>query len=139
MRTICFGGDNGGLLYAPYKQVVAIKSLNTYTNNNPQDPHGFKELVKIKYKATKAIVGKFPNGTAALTHLLSKAEPPLDWDGYCALPEENRLVWELRADALNQAMIYLMNSKKKNAKKDLRLAYSQGNYTAYPPDIDAAA
>jgi len=36
-------------------------------------------------------------------------------------------------------MIYLMNSKNKTAKKDLRLAYSQGNYTAYPPNIKAAA
>ena len=139
MRSICFGGDDGGLSYAPYKQAVAIKSLNTYTNNDPQDPHGFKEQVMIKYKATKAIVRKFPNGTTALTHLLSKAEPLLDWDGYCALPEENRLVWEKRADALNQAMIYVMNSKNKTAKKDLRLAYSQGNNTAYPTNIEAAA
>ena len=36
-------------------------------------------------------------------------------------------------------MTYLMNSKNKNAKKDLRLAYSQGNNTAYPPDIEVAA
>ena len=75
-------------MYGPYKQVVAIKSLNTYTNNDVNDPHGFKEQVKIRYKATKAIVGRFPNGTATLTHLLSKAEPALDWDGYCALPIE---------------------------------------------------
>ena len=32
-----------------------------------------------------------------------------------------------------------MNSKNETAKKDLRLAYSQGNYTAYPPDIKAVA
>ena len=32
MRTICFSGNDGGLSYAPYKQVVAIKLLNTYTN-----------------------------------------------------------------------------------------------------------
>ena len=32
-----------------------------------------------------------------------------------------------------------MNSKNETAKKDLRLAYSQGNHTAYPPDIEAAA
>ena len=32
-----------------------------------------------------------------------------------------------------------MNSKNEIAKKDLRLAYSQGNYTAYPADIEAAA
>ena len=29
---ICFGGNNGGLTFPPYKQVVVIKSLNTYTN-----------------------------------------------------------------------------------------------------------
>ena len=139
LRAICFGSDNGGLSYAPYKQVVAIKSLNTFTNNDPQDPHGFKEQVKFKFKATKAIVGRFPNGTTALTHLLSKAEPPLTLDQYCAMPEEDRLVWEHRADALNQAMIYMMNSKNETAKKDLRLAYSQGNHTAYLADIEVAA
>ena len=32
-----------------------------------------------------------------------------------------------------------MNSKNKNTKKDLRLAYSQGNYTAHQPNIEAAA
>ena len=123
-----------------YKQVVAIKSLNTYTNNKPQDPHGYKEQVKIKYKFTKAIVGKFPNETAALMELLSSALPaPLDWTGYCALLEGNQLMWELKADAVNQAMIYLMNSKNKNTKKDLRLVYSQGNNTVYPPDIESMA
>ena len=72
--------------------------------------------------------------------LLSNALPaPLDWAGYCALPEANQLVWELRADALNQSMLYLMNLKNENAKKDLCLAYSQGNNTAYPPDIESMA
>ena len=78
LRSICFGGNDGGLSYAPYKQVVPINSLNTYTNNDPNDPHGFKEQVKIKFETTKAIVGRFPNGTAALMHLLSNAETPLD-------------------------------------------------------------
>ena len=119
--------------------VTIIKSLNTYTNNDPNDPHGFKEQVKIKFEATKAIVGKFLNGIAALTHLLSKAETPLYWDAYCALSEEGRLVWEQTADKLNQSMINLMNLKNKIAKKDLRLAYFQGNYTAYPANIKAAA
>ena len=71
--------------------------------------------------------------------ILSKAKVPLDWAGYCALLEEDQLVWELRANALNEAMIYLMNSKNENAKKDLRLAYSKGNNTAYPTDIESAA
>ena len=61
MRTVCFGGNASGLSYGPYTQVVAIKTLNTYTNNEPQDSHGYKEQVKIKYEATKTIVGKFPN------------------------------------------------------------------------------
>ena len=113
--------------------------MKTYTNNEPQDPHGYKEQVKIKYEATKAIVGKFPNGTAALMEILNKAEVPLDWAGYCTLSEEDQLVWELRANALNQSMLYLMNSKNKNTKKDLRLAYSQGNNTAYPSDIKSMA
>ena len=43
MRTICFGGDDRGLSYGSYKQVIAIKSLITYINNKPQDPHSFKE------------------------------------------------------------------------------------------------
>ena len=42
MRTVCFGGDGGGLSYGAYKQIVTIKSSNTYTNNEPQDPHGYK-------------------------------------------------------------------------------------------------
>ena len=98
------------------------------------------EQVKIKYEATKAIVGKFPNnGIATLMALLSKALVPLDWPGYCALPEADQLVWELRADVLNQAMLYLMNLKNKNTKKDLRLAYSQGDNTTYPTNIKSMA
>ena len=48
-------------------------------------------------------------------------------------------MWELRANALNQSILYLMNSKSKNVKKDLCLVYSQGNNTAYPPNIEAMA
>ena len=48
-------------------------------------------------------------------------------------------MWEQRADALNQSIPYLMNWKNENAKKDLRLAYSQGNNIAYPSDIKSMA
>ena len=73
-------------------------------------------------------------------HLLSNTEPnALDWDGYCALPAEGRLVWETRANALNQAMIYIMNSKNEIARKDLRLAYYQGYRTTYPTNIESLA
>ena len=49
--------------------------MNNYTNNEPYDPHRFKEQVEIKYKPTKAVAGKFPNGTAALMELLSGTQP----------------------------------------------------------------
>ena len=39
MCSVSFGSDDISLSYGPYKQIVAIKSLNTYTNNEPQDPH----------------------------------------------------------------------------------------------------
>ena len=140
LRAICFGGNNGGILYPPYKQVVATKSWNTYTDNEVHNPNIFTEQVKIKYEAAKEIVGRFPNGTATLMLLLSNAKPnALDWDRYCALPSEGQVVWETRAGALNQAIIFIMNSKNKIAKKDLWLAYSQGNYTTYPTDIESAA
>ena len=129
-RTTILGGDNSGLSYGPYKQVVAVKSMNNYTNNEPYNLHGLKKQIKIKYEATKAIAGKFPNGTAALMELLTNTQPPLDWAAYCALTVDQQLVWELRADELNQAVLFLLNSKNKPAEKDLRLAYSPGNNTA---------
>ena len=102
LHTVCFGGDDGGLSYGPYEQVVAVKSMNNYINNEPYDPHGFKEQVKIKFKATKAIVGRFPYRTAALMELLSTTQSiALDWAAYCALPADKQLMWELRANELN--------------------------------------
>ena len=71
--------------------------------------------------------------------LISNAPAPLDWAGYCALLEADQLVWELRADVLNHSMLYLLNSKNEYARKDLRLASSQGNNTTYPPDIESMA
>ena len=51
----------------------------------------------------------------------------------------NQLVWEEKADALNKAMLLLTNLKNDNAKKDLRLAYSEGNKIAYPLDVESTA
>ena len=75
IRTVCFSGDDGGLSYGTYEQIVAIKLMNNYTNNEPYDPHSFKEQVKIKFETTKIIVETFPNGTAALMELLSMTQP----------------------------------------------------------------
>ena len=90
--------------------------MNNYTNNKPYNPEGFKEQVKIKYEATKAIAGKFPNGMVALMELLSRAQPvAFNWAGYCTLTPDVHLMWEQRADELNQLMLYLMNSKNELA------------------------
>ena len=114
--------------------------MNNYTNNEPCNPCGFKEQVKIKYEATKAVAGKFPNRTVTLMELLSRAQPEaLDWAGYCTFTSDQQLVWEQRANELNQSMLYLMNSKYKLAKRDLHLTYSQGNNIAYPPNIESMA
>ena len=61
--------------------------------------------------------------------LLAAKAPPLDWAAYYALASNKQLVWEQRSDELNKSMLYLMDSKNKPAKKDLHLAYSQGNLT----------
>ena len=68
--------------------------MNNYTSNKPYDPIGFKEQAKIKYKATKAVAGKFPKGTA-LMEPFSRVQPAiLDWATYCALTADQQLVWE---------------------------------------------
>ena len=138
VRTVCFGRDNGCLLFGPYKNFVAVKLTNNYSNNRPHDPHGFKEVVKIKYDAIKVVAGKFSNGTAVMMALLEAEPIPLTWANYCAMPPADKL-WEERGGKLNKTILFLMNSKNNNAKKDLRLAYSQGNMTAYPSIIEGMA
>ena len=71
--------------------------------------------------------------------LLAAKTIPIDWVAYCVLTPNKQLAWDERGDELNKAMLYLMNSKNKQAKKDLHLVYSQGNMTAYPTNIEAMA
>ena len=78
VHTVCFKSNNGGLSFGPYKQVVAVKSINNYSNIKPHEPHGFKKEVKIKYDAVKVVVEKFPNGTGAMIELLRAEIPALD-------------------------------------------------------------
>ena len=133
---VCFRSDDGCLSFKPYKQVVAVKLMNNYSNNKPHDPHGFKEEVKIKYYAVKVVAGRFPNGTAVMMELLgAAAAPPIDGAGYYGLTPYKQPIWEEKGDDLNKAMLFLMNLKNDNTKKDLCLAYSQGNMTAYPSTI----
>ena len=130
LPTVCFGGDGSGLSYTPYEQVVAVKLLNNFSNNKPHDIHGFKEEVKIKYNSVKAIAGQFPNGIATMMLLLAVETIPSDWVAYCALILDKQLTWQERGDELNKAMLYLMNSKNKQAKKNLCLVCFQENMTA---------
>ena len=69
--------------------------------------------------------------------LLATNALPLDWVAYCGLTLDKQLIWEERGNELKKAVLYLINSKKEHAKKDLYLAYSQGNMTAYPPNMKA--
>ena len=71
--------------------------------------------------------------------LLTATVLVLDWDGYCALTLDKKLLWEERGDELNKAMLYLMSLKNEHAKKDLRLVYSQRNIMAYPSTIEGMA
>ena len=70
LNVICYESDDSGLSHKPYKIAVAVKLLHNYSNPEPNNPHRFKEDLKIKYKATLAIVGKFPNETGVMEQLL---------------------------------------------------------------------
>ena len=71
IKLICYeSDDDGGLSHKPYNIAVAVKSLHNYTNPKPDDPHGLKEELKVKYDATLAIAKKFPNRTALIEQLL---------------------------------------------------------------------
>ena len=76
LRIVCFGNDDGGLSYAPNKQVVAVKLLDNFSNNKPHDLHGLKEEIKIKYDSVKVVAGKSQNGTATMMTLLISTAPP---------------------------------------------------------------
>ena len=66
--------------------------MNNYSNSKPHDPHSFKEEIKIKFDAVKAMVEKFLKGTGAMMELLKAEVPPADWANYCALPVLYQLV-----------------------------------------------
>ena len=71
-----------------------------------------------------------------MTALLKRELIPLTWANYCAIPPTDQLVLEERGDRLNKAMLFLMNWKNNNAKKHLRLVYSQESMTTYSSTIE---
>ena len=130
LQTACYGSDNGGLSFKPYKNVVVVKSLNNFSNAKPNDPHRFKRNLKIKYNAVLAGVRKFPNGTVPMLELLAAEVPALDLAIYCGITVANQEIWEVKGDASTKTMLLLLNFKNDAAKKDLCLLCSQGNKTA---------
>ena len=53
-------------------------SLNIFSNAKSNDPHGFKEELKIKYNVILAVVGKFPNNAGPMLELLAAEVPAFD-------------------------------------------------------------
>ena len=71
--------------------------------------------------------------------LFAAVAPAIDRNEYWVLTPDKQLAWGERGDELYKSMLCLMNSKNKHAKKDLRLAYSQGNLMTYPSTIERIA
>ena len=90
LQTDCYRSNNGGLSHKPYKNVVVVKSFNNFSNAKQNDPHGFKEELKIKYNAVLAVVGKFPNGIGPMLELLAAEVPALDLDAHCGMSVANQ-------------------------------------------------
>ena len=109
---------------------MAVKSFNNISNTEPNDPRGFKEVLKIKYDSILAMVRMFPNGTGLMLHLLQAETIPLNWADYCAMLVAEQTTLEDKGDGSTKAMLLLLNSKNNSVKKDLRLLYSQGNKSA---------
>ena len=73
---------------------MAVKSSNNFSKAKPNDPHGFKEELKIKYNAVLAVVGKFPNRTDPMIELLKTETPILDWNNYYGMNVTDQAIWE---------------------------------------------
>ena len=86
-----------------------------------------------------AVVGKFPNRTGVMEQILKAELPLFNWAEYCAMAPVDQHIWKEKTDAQNKAMLLLMHLKNNNAKKDLRLAYSQGNKSTYPVNVVSMA
>ena len=110
---------------------MSVKSLKNFSNAKLNDPHGFKEELKIKYDTVLDVVGKFPNRICSMMELLKAEKPALDWAAYYTMDIADQAMWEERDDASTKAILLLLNSKNNNTKKDLRPSYSQGNKSAY--------
>ena len=74
-----------------------------------------------------------------MMELLGAERLALDWVAYCAMPPVDQLIWEERDNNLYKVMLFPMNLKHDNVKKDLHSVNSQGNMAAYLPTIKSMA
>ena len=132
LRTVCYWRVNEGLSFKPWKNFVAIKSLKNFIKVKQNDPHGFKEELKIKYDAVLDVAGKFPNRIGSMIELLKAETQTLDHKNYYGMNIIDQAIWEQSDDASTKAMFLLLNSKDNNTKKDLFLSYLLGNKSTYP-------
>ena len=99
----------------------------------------FQKRGQDQVRCRKGSGRKVPKRNRSNDKIAQSEKLALDWITYYAMPLADQLVWEDRGDDLTKSIIFLINLKNDNAKKDLRLAYSQGNITVYPPTIKAMA
>ena len=74
--------------------------MNNNSNAKPNDPHGFKEILKIKYDTVLAVVRKFPNGTGPMLELLKAEYPHWIWMIIVHLRPQNNLSGKKRVTPL---------------------------------------
>ena len=137
LRAVCMGNDDGGLSYKPYKACIAVKSLNNFTIPKITDPFNYVEDLKTKFYASKALTGRFPNGTIYMETMLAQDNKTIE-DWY-KMDDTSKTAWETKGDKLNLAMLFLCGSKNDDMKKDLRVSFAQGHNTCYPTNIEEMA
>ena len=114
--------------------------MHNFNNSTLDNPHGYKEKVKVKYKynATTLLSDSSPIEQDS-GNITSKKIVLLTWIDYCATMPENQPMWEDKATDLGKAMLLLLNLKNKPAKRDFYLAYAQRNHSTYPKNVEKIA
>ena len=144
LSAICHGNADGGLSFGPYKNTVALRNVSNYVNPKVEDPHYYKAELKTKFQAVLALSGRFPYGTCYMEEMLRRnvnngTPSPLTINDYFSMGENEKAMWEKKGNDLTVAMLWLSNSRNENMKRELRLAYSQGNTDCYPTDPEKMA
>ena len=87
---VCAGSDDGGLSQKLYKACIANKSIKNFTIPKPSDLFYFVDEIKIKFTATKVLLGRFPNGTIFIETVLEV--DGLSMNDWYAIDNANKLL-----------------------------------------------